>query len=168
MRAVRIALVLVVALLLASSVIAQEKKKKGKKGPQGPDPIKQLLQGVKLTDEQKPKVQEIRKEFEAPAAEVRKKIEDILTTDQKKKRAEAVKAAKEAGKTSPGELEVAGREAMKPTDDQKEKLAELRKDMIRAHMQMRRQLMEILTDEQKEQVKKNIEKMKEGTKKKAE
>ena len=168
MRAVRVVLVLVVALLLASSVMAQEKKKKGKRGGQGQDVIRQMLQGVTLTDEQKAKVKDIRKEFGPKLADAQKKVDDVLTDDQKKARDEAVKAAKDAGK-SPREVMAAGREAVKLTDEQKGKMKDVYKDMMAVRMELRGKLAEVLTAEQKEQLEKNVEQMKKkGGKKKAE
>jgi len=92
MRAVRMVLVLAVVLLMACPLLAQERKKKGegKRGGPGADPLAMMLRDLNLTDEQKPKVQEVRKEFEPKLAEIRTKRDGVLTDEQKKARDEAM------------------------------------------------------------------------------
>jgi len=168
MRLVRVVLILAVALLMVCPVLAQEKKKGGRRGPQsGADRVKMLLEGLTLTDEQKTKIADVNKDFDAKVAEARKKSDGILTDDQKKARADAEKAAKEAGK-SEREVRAAGREALKITDEQKSKLAAAMKDAFGLDRQRVEKVLEALTPEQQEQVKKKIEegkKKREGKKK---
>jgi Spy/CpxP family protein refolding chaperone len=169
MRVLRVVLVLLVALVIASPVLAQEKKR-GKKGERGGargafDPMARLLEGLDLTDEQKAKVAEVRKEFGPKLAEFQKKSDGILTDEQKKDRAEAMKEAKSAGK-SPRESYQAVQEAMKLTDEQKSQMREIGKERGGVEKEMRSKIMEILTPEQREQVEKKIQELKKGGKKK--
>jgi Spy/CpxP family protein refolding chaperone len=160
MRVVRVVLILAVALLMALPVLAQEKKKReGKRGGPGFDPLAMMLRDLNLSDEQKAKVEDVKKEFGPKLAEVRKKMDGVFTEENKKDRAEAEKAAKDAGK-SPREVAAAARDAVKLTDEQKTKLAEVRKTMEEVNKDMREKVMSILTPEQKEQVEKRIAEMK--------
>jgi Spy/CpxP family protein refolding chaperone len=157
MRVVRVLLVLAVALLMVSPALAQEKKK-GKRGGAGRDPLGMMLRGVTLDDAQKTKVDAIKKDYAPKLAEAAKKA-DVLTEAQKKARADALKAAQDAGK-SRQEIGAAVREAVKLTDDQKKQQTEATQAMQALAKEMRGKVMEILTPEQKEQVNKNIEEMK--------
>jgi Spy/CpxP family protein refolding chaperone len=169
MRAVRMTLILVVALLIACPVLAQEKeKKKGRRGggqPGGAAMVNRLLEGVSLTDEQKTKIADVNKDFDAKVAEARKKLDDILTPEQKKARADAEKAAKDAGK-SDREVRTAAREAVKLTDEQQPKFREAMREVGGLERQRVEKVMEALTPEQKEQVQKKIDELKKGGKKK--
>jgi len=159
-------LILVVALLMVCPVLAQEKKKERKRGPRGFDPVQMMLRGLTLTDEQKAKVEDVKKEFAPKLAEAAKKA-DVLTPDQKKTRDEAQKKAKEEGK-SEREIRAAGFAAVTLTGEQKAKRAEARKGMGTLIEQERAKIMEILTPEQKAEVEKRMAEMKkrfEGKKK---
>jgi len=160
MRAVRVVLILAVALLIASSALAQEKKKReGRRGGPGGDPLAFLLRDLNLSDEQKAKIEDVRKEFGPKQAEAQKKRESILTDEQKKARDEAMKSARDAGK-SRQEAFAAVQEAMKLTDEQKSKMADARKAAEEITKEMREKVMSILTPEQKEKVEKRIAEMK--------
>ena len=165
MRVVRVALILAVALLMVCPVLAQEKKR-GKRGPGAFDPVQMMLRGLTLTDEQKAKVEDVKKEFAPKLAEAAKKA-DVLTPDQKKARDEARAKAKEDGK-SREEIRAAGDAAVTLTDEQKAKRAEARKGMGTLIEQERAKIMEFLTPEQKAEVEKRMAEMKkrfEGKKK---
>ncbi len=118
-----------------------------------------LLQSLNLTDEQKAKVEDVKKEFAPKAAEIAKKRDAVFTEENKKARAEAEKAAKDAGK-NPREVAQAVREAVKLTDEQKAKMAELRKEEGALMTQRMDKIKAILTAEQKEQLEKRIEEFK--------
>jgi Spy/CpxP family protein refolding chaperone len=105
-----------------------------------------VLKGLKLTDDQKAKVKEFRKEYEP---KFKAAADSILTTEQKEARADAVKAAKAEGKKGP-EVWKAAMEAVKLTDDQKSKMKEVMKPL---HKEVHEKLMAILTSEQKDQLK---------------
>jgi Spy/CpxP family protein refolding chaperone len=164
MRLVRVSLIVAVALLMAGSVLAQEKKE-GKRGPRGGgDPIQMLLRGITLTDEQKAKVDDIKKEYAPKLAEAFKKM-DVRTDADKKAAADAEKAAKDAGK-SRREIFAAGRDAVKLTDDQKKAQTDARQAMRTLGQEYRGKVMAILTPEQKEQVQKNLDEAKKARNKK--
>ena len=165
MRLLRVVLILVVALLIACPVMAQEKKKGRKGGPGGFDPLNRLLERLNLTDEQKPKVDAVKKEFAPKLADAQKKAAGIPTDDQKKAAAEAAKEAKSAGKT-PRETFQAMEAAMNLSDEQKAKRTEVRKEIEGIQKERLEKIKDILTAEQKEQLDKALEELKKGGKKK--
>ena len=118
-----------------------------------------MFKGLNLSDEQKAKFEELKKEYQPKRKALGEKMRDILTDEQKKARAEAHKAAKEAGKKGK-EIRAAVKDAVKLTDEQKAKFAELRKEMQALGKEMREKRMEILTPEQKEILKKKFEQRK--------
>jgi len=101
-----------------------------------------------LTDEQKQKIETLRKEYEPKLAELRGKMDSLLTPEQKKAREDAIKKAKEQGKTGRALLE-AIRDAFKLTPEQETKMKELRTQMMQLFQEIRGKLEEILTNEQK-------------------
>lgn len=138
----------VLTLALALTVCAKAYSAEGEKAPRGkrgPGAMGMMGGGVflprnlELTDEQKTKIEAIRKE-------AREANEKILTDEQKK-------ALKEA-------MEKRSREAFQSvrssfTDEQKTKMEDLRKST-------RAKIMEVLTTEQKEKLEKAEKAMKEG------
>jgi Spy/CpxP family protein refolding chaperone len=105
-----------------------------------------VLKGLNLTDDQKAKVKELRKEY---GPKFKAAADSVLTADQREAREDAVKAAKAEGKKGP-EVGKAAMEAVKLTDDQKAKMKEVMKPL---HKEVHEKLMAILTSEQKEQLK---------------
>jgi Spy/CpxP family protein refolding chaperone len=105
-----------------------------------------VLKGLNLTDDQKAQVKELRKEY---GAKFKAAADSVLTADQQKARADAVKAAKAEGKKGP-EVGKAAMEAVKLTNDQKAKMKEV---MNPLHKEVHEKLMAILTSVQKEQLK---------------
>ena len=157
MRSARTVLTLALVLVMATALAAAPKKGKGKKGKKAPpcpaaQRVDRMLSGVELTDEQKTKLGEIKKEFGPKLMEVMKKM-DVLTPEQKKARAAAAKEAKAAGKKGK-EAREAIDAAVKMTEEQKDKIAEVRKEMRPLEKELREQVLAVLTDEQKQQVKK--------------
>ena len=155
MKSVRTVLTLAVALLIAGSALAAEKRK-GKAAKKPPAPAIEALRMIEkldLTADQKAKIEEIRKECGPKVAEAQKKLDEILTAEQRRARAEAAKEAKAAGKKGK-EAQQAVDEAMKLTDEQKDKMAEARKAMAALQKEIRGKVMDLLTAEQKENLKK--------------
>jgi Spy/CpxP family protein refolding chaperone len=154
------ALTLVASLVVVGSLWAADEPggPKGDHPPRPPkfDPIGRMLHEVTLTDAQKVKVEELKKEFAPKFKDAFAKPDDILTPEQKQARKEAVKAAKDAGKDR-DEVREAGRNAVKLTDEQKKKMAESRekgrKAMQALDKEVREKLASILTPEQMKQVK---------------
>ncbi len=140
--------VLALALLMASPVCAAQDGKKKDKDNKAVAKAFELPTEITLNDEQKTKLEEVKKEFEPKLKEVAKKQADILTADQKKKRAEAAKAAKAAGKTGKdAKAEVDA--AVSLTDEQKKKQEEVGKEMKNLTGQVREKISSFLTAEQK-------------------
>jgi Spy/CpxP family protein refolding chaperone len=145
MRIVRTLLTLAIVLSLASALSAAEKKRgegrrPGGGGPGLSDVYIKAVESLNLTDEQKEKVAEIKKE----AAEHAKKRDALLTQEQKDARNKAMEEAKTAGKT-PREIFQAGRDAVKMTDEQKTKSEELAKEGQKIFQKLR----DLLTEEQR-------------------
>ena len=129
-------------------MINGEKEKKQKK----PAAAVRVPKGIELTDDQKAKVKALNTEFAPKLVACRKEAAGVITADQKKARAEAMKAAKAAGKKGK-EIREAAEAAVKVTEDQKQKLAECKKAMGALQKEIRGQLAAILTDEQKAKLK---------------
>lgn len=156
MRTARMVLILAVAVLIASPLLAKEGKKKAAAKP-APCPADQyltrMLADVTLTAEQKTKIDALKKEFGPKLMEARKKVDDVLTADQKKARGEAMKKAKADGKTGK-EAAAAVAEAVKLTDDQKAKQAEAQKAVSALTKELDKAARDLLTPEQKAALKK--------------
>jgi Spy/CpxP family protein refolding chaperone len=118
--------------------------------------IDRLVQGLDLTAEQKTKVEALKKEYAPKTGDFRKKMNDILTADQKKARDDAMKAAKDAGKNGM-EVWQAGHKAVKLTDEQKQKVSQLFSQVGPAAKDVREKVGAILTPEQKEKLKAKLE-----------
>ena len=139
-------------LLLAFAVItptfAADKAKKKKPAPVAVKAPK----GVALTADQQAKLDALNKEFGPKLAACRKEASGIITTDQKKARAAAFKAAKAAGKEGK-ELRAVTGAAFNVSEDQKTKLAECKKAMGTLQKEVRSKMVSILTKDQKAQLK---------------
>ena len=108
MRTLRIVLTLLVALAIVAPLAAQEEKKKEKGKSKGaPRPgyaflmmerLREAVDKLDLSAEQKEKLQKIREEQGPKMKEVFGKLGEMLTEEQKSAAGEAMKAAKEAGK----------------------------------------------------------------------
>ena len=107
MRIVSIVLALAMSLTLTGKLLAADggSSTEGKppcEGRQRPfgiaERIERLTKDLNLTDEQKTKLEALKKDLASKFGDARKKMDDILTAEQKKARDEAVKAAREAGK----------------------------------------------------------------------
>ena len=90
--------------------------------------IDRNLKPVTLTDDQKSKLEDLKKEYEPKLKEAYAK-EDVLTPEQKKAGEEAKKAAKAAGKKGK-EVKDAVAAAVKETDDQKKQEKDARKCFV--------------------------------------
>lgn len=159
MRTARMVLVLVVAVLIASPLLAKEAKKKVAAKPArcpADQQICKLTEGMTLTAEQKAKFDALKKEFGPKIVEAKKKVEGVLTPEQKKARSEAQKKAKAEGKTGK-DLQAALDAAMKLTDEQKAKQAEARKAVNQLTKDLDKAARAVLTDEQKATLKKKAD-----------
>jgi Spy/CpxP family protein refolding chaperone len=159
LRVASTVLALVVSLMVVGDLSAAEQKHRheGSRGGQpGIDRVDMMLKGLTLSEEQKSKIDAVKKEYAPKFKEGGEKLDGILTAEQKADRDEAVKSAKTAGKER-REIRQAGMSAVKLTDEQKAKTAEAVKGMQAVQKEFREKIMSVLTPEQKEQVKKNVE-----------
>ncbi|NOX57021.1 MAG: M3 family metallopeptidase [Planctomycetes bacterium] len=144
---------LMLLALLGAPLSAAQKGEKGKRRGKRPRPaqvqvLNQWLKDIELSDEQKAKVDELRKEFAPKFAALRKEQNEILTPEQKKARRDALRKAKQEGKSfREAAKEIA--KSMNLTDEQKEKMAEIAKKRKELTAELREKLLTILTDEQK-------------------
>ena len=107
---------------------------------------------VKLNEDQRAKLAALNKELGPKLIACRKEASGIITADQKKARAAALKEAKAAGKKGK-ELREAAEAAFNVNEEQKTKLAECKKAMGALQKEVRAGLAGILTAEQKAQIK---------------
>ncbi len=152
MRTVCTALALVATLMIANTVSAAGDKKASKiVGIRYYKTIDQNLSPVTLTDDQKSKLETLKKDYESKFQDAYTK-QDVLTPEQKKLADEAKKAAKAEGK-SRKEVKAAVDEAVKKTDEQKAQEKEAGKALRALEKEMRGKVLDLLTQEQKDQVK---------------
>ena len=111
------------------------------------------VKDLNLTDDQKAKLAELKKEYAPKIKELSGTFDKVLTADQKKARDDATKAAKDAGK-SRREIFQAGMAAVKLTDAQKAKLADGRKAMQTLNKEITDQVNKVLTPDQQDVLKK--------------
>ena len=149
MRAISVVLALAVSLVSYGRLLAADQTcpatKPEHQGHAMMGPWK-MLKELNLTDQQKAKLKELRKEYEP---KFKNAADSVLTADQKKARDDAVKAAKDAGKKGE-EVFKAARAAVKLTDDQKAKMKEALKSVGK---ELHERIQAILTPEQREQLK---------------
>jgi Spy/CpxP family protein refolding chaperone len=134
------ALVLAIALPLAAA--EREKKKAKKKGEGRADQVAQMLAKLKkldLPEETTAKIKELGVQYREKMAECRKVLQPV-----QKAMAEARKQATAAGKKGK-ELRQAVEAAVELTEEQKQAMAKLRE----LNMQMRKEIMGLLTPEQR-------------------
>lgn len=160
MKSLKIATATVIALLItAVALAAEEGQPKGKeKGPKLSliaqtmlriDRIKSAVEGLDLNEDQKEKLGKVRDDFEAKRQAIHEKLADLLTEDQKQIARDAIESAKQSGKK--------GREAyqsleasLKLTDEQKQKMEPLGKELQNLVNDTLKQVTEVLTPQQKE------------------
>lgn len=160
LKTLNVLFALAVSLVVAGNLMAADKEKKprpdGRHAQFSQFPMIERLANVKglnLTDDQKTKLEALKKEYQPKNKEARAKLDSIVTDEQKKARDEAMKAAKAAGKKG-REVFEAGRAAMKFTDEQKTKMQEAFKAMGELRKEINGKVMNVLTPEQKDLLKK--------------
>lgn len=105
------------------------------------NPMLKAVEGLTLTAEQKPKVEEAAKEFTETILALRK---EGLTQELTKKKSDAAKAAREAGKKGPREIEAAVMSTIDATDEEKALL----KKAEEANAKLAKAMGSVLTAEQ--------------------
>ena len=138
-----LALALVVAVPLFAA--DQERKKKPRKKPDPAAGMLKRLEKAELSEEQIAKVKELVAKVAKETAELRKKA--APTPEQQKARKEAMEKAKAEGKEG-RELFAAVKDAVKFTPEQEEAMKEMRK----AQGAMMKEIMGMLTPDQKEKL----------------
>ena len=162
-RSASVVLVATVGLLCASAVWAQEDVKKPRKQPQKAAQyqipvLNQWLEGISLTEEEKPKVEALCKEY-APAFDaLQKRMNEIFTEEQLKARKEVAAKAKAEGK-KPQEIGKLQLEAVKLTPEQKEKWAKIQAERRELQKKLAKALLEVLTPDHRAVVEPRIAKL---------
>jgi hypothetical protein len=168
MKLSRVCLAAALVLTIGSAMAtAQDKKGKAEKGP-APSVVDRLggvmermntlldaMQKMTLTDEQKTKMSEIRRELGPKFKEVLDPMESILTDQQKQARAVAVKKANAEGKKGREMITAVGA-ALQLTDEQQKKLEEPIEKFAALQTELVKKIMGILNDEQKAEFKKAL------------
>jgi Spy/CpxP family protein refolding chaperone len=154
-------LVLALSLLFVADVSAQTRERR-RGSRQGGRPnfsrVDMMVFGLTLTDEQKAKVAELKKEYDPKFTENMTKSQGVLTDEQKKARREAAQKARADGKNRK-EMQEAIDAAVKLTPEQKKTQEELKKAGEALTKEVQAKVDSILTAEQKEQQKKMREEM---------
>jgi hypothetical protein len=149
---------LTLALFAMSLELRAADEAKGEKGKKNAAAAAfNLPKTITLSAEQQTKFDELKKSLEPLLAEAIKKEEAVLSAEQRAARETAAKDAKAAGKKGK-EIQAAVDEAVKLSDEQKSQLAETHKVVADLQKKAREGVMGLLTDEQKESLKKKKEK----------
>lgn len=171
-KLIQVPLALSLALLIASPVFAGDDKKKSEKGDKAKAERKvkadkpkaenakakksnekrtpnivRIPKGIELSADQQTAVAKINEKYAGKLGEIRKQIVGLVTDEQRKAKAEAIKAAREAGKKGPEAREAVAK-AGQLTDQQKAKAAELKKAGGEIMKQVHAEFKGILTKEQ--------------------
>jgi hypothetical protein len=107
---------------------------------------------IQPTDEQKTKLEDLKKEYGSKLDEIGTRIDAIMTPERKKVAEEATKKAKEDGKKGK-ELQEAVIAALELPAEDAAKLKEARADRSKLMKEINQKKMALLTDEQKAQLK---------------
>jgi Spy/CpxP family protein refolding chaperone len=168
MRTISTVLVATISLAIVGTLAAAEQGKgaKGKRSNASAPGIFFFVLKLDLTADQKAKVAELQKEYGPKLQEGFQKQQDLLTDEQRKAQQDATKAARDAGK-SETEARAAGQAAVKLTDDQKAKRAEMQKEMAPLMKEAREKVTALLTPEQQEKLQKSMPQVGGGAAKKA-
>ncbi len=139
--------------VLAGSVVADEKEKKGKRkgNAKVPTATQRFVKDMELTADQKIKVAAIDKQFAAKVKELGAQRRSILTTEQRTAQRDAQKAAREAGKSG-ADTRKAVASALKITDEQKAAMSEHSKAQAALTGEVVAALKKVLTAEQQEKL----------------
>jgi hypothetical protein len=154
-RLIRFTTCCAMILFLATSLIAADeaKPKKGKKAKAAPvSAAFKLPNGITLTADQQAKLDELKTQYATKLADAEKKISDVYTEEQRTQQTAARRDAMAAGKKGK-ELKAAVDAAVKLTDEQQKKLADAQKDQKQLTKEVRKQVVAMLSDEQKQQLK---------------
>jgi Spy/CpxP family protein refolding chaperone len=113
-------------------------------------PLTDAIDKLELTDDQKSKIADLKKEYEPKFKDFHEKMVAVLTDDQKKTLEDGKKKIADA--TDQQERRQATQDLMtslKITDDQRTKMGEVGTDMRPVMQEARTKFLAVLTDEQK-------------------
>jgi Spy/CpxP family protein refolding chaperone len=151
MRVLKSVLCFGLVLALTVTGAADEKQGKGKKGAKAPAATQRFVNGIDLTDAQKEQVAALDKKLADEFTALNKERTSILTETQRTAERDAQKSAKAAGKT-PAETRKSVEEALKLTEEQKTKMAEVQKKQAAFAAKTIEELKKILTPEQQQKL----------------
>jgi len=146
---------LCLAALLASPVFAEKKKEAARRDPNAA--AFALPKTIKLDAAQQTKFDDLKKEYGPRLTELNQKFAKIMTPERRKTQAEAQKAARAEGKKGK-ELQEAVRTALKLSPEEEAQFKELQQARTKLNREIKQKLTDLLTDEQKEQLKKKPKK----------
>jgi Spy/CpxP family protein refolding chaperone len=159
----RVLLTLSMVALLTSPLMAADEKAEKKKGNKRKRPAvsipTRLPKSVVLNEEQPAKVKALQSEFAGKFTDIGTKSAGVYSPEQRKARAKAFQEARKSGKKRQ-ELAAAADAAAKVTDEQKKQITEIRKEQRKLTQEFQTKLREILTAEQKDQLKEAAKKRK--------
>ena len=155
LRVASIALAVVASLVVVDSLSAQQSGRGHRHQGQFPSVIQwvQNNKDLNLTDDQKAKLADLQKQYAPKLKDLAQTREKIFSEDQKKARKEAVEAARAAGKRG-RDVWQAAEAAMKLTDAQKAKVADVRKTGQTLNKEIMDKVNKLLTPEQQDVLKK--------------
>ncbi len=153
MKLIRNFVCLTLIAVVAGTVVADEKQKRGKRkgSANAPTATQRFVKDMELTADQKEKVAAIDKQFAAKFKELATKKRAILTDDQRTAQRDAQKAAKAAGKTG-ADARKAVTGAVKLTDEQTARTKEVQKVQQALTVEIVASLRKVLTAEQQEKL----------------
>lgn len=141
---------LVLAICVAAEAQNAKAGKKGKKARAKATPaVFKLPAEITLSDEQQAKFDELKTQYASKLADAQKKVNDVFTAEQQTARKAARKDAVAAGKKGK-ELNAAVEAAVELSDEQKTQLADARKEARQLQVEIKKQVVALLTAEQKQ------------------
>ena len=146
-----------IAMMAATPLFAQEAKNRDRNRQQQRQAFQQVftLRGVEFSEDQKAKVEKIRKKYVPMLAEFQRKLNGVYINEQRRARQEAFRAARDAGKNAQ-EVRKAADAAAKLTDDQKKQITAIQKERSDLQAKIQNELRSLLTDKQQAQLRRQV------------
>jgi hypothetical protein len=159
MKSAHILLTLTAIVLMALPGMAQETKKQGRRTRLNPltqlmlqmHQLHEAIEALDLSTEQQDQLKQVREELGTKMMAEFEKVQDILSEEQKTVAKDTMEQGRADGKEG-RELFQAVEKAVRMTDEQGEKMAQIAKSMKPLQQQLRRKVMATLTAEQKAEV----------------
>lgn len=128
-------------------------------------PLQQLFKprGITFSKEQQEKVAQLQKEYVPKLREVQQARNQIYTVEQRRARPEAIQQAREDGKQGQ-ELRRIINQAIKLTDDQQKRLADLRDQQTKLLQTIQNEIRSLMTVEQRQKLQRGRNPRRTGTK----